>query len=524
MKRSWIRLLGVFGLIFILFGAVALVFFLNTFLASAAYAEIILGVVLLAVYMINFFGEATRNIWKKREVFYGVVGGFLLLLFLIGVNVIAQSKLGEKKFDLTVNKIHSLDKSSLKILKNLPEPIQIISFVVDPRSKSLLTDLIQKYTYRTNKISFQSIDPDKDPNILKKYDANVGEIVLYNTKTQKVVKLSKNQISEQEMTTAIRRDLSGGEKKIYILQGHGEPDIDDDKTEKGMYLAQLLLKREGYTVAPLELAKTLKVPADANAVIAWGEESPISEPEEMVLENYLSQGGKLVLGLDPLIAPSHDHLMNSGFEELLANYGLKLGRSIIVQVLSFQGRRIRSGTVVGVNYTKNPIVKDMKGNLTQFSVAQPVFESKTYKGKAKRQALVSTGDQTSTETNIKALLKQTSTSKTNGHLGGPYPVGQISELKYSSGKTGKLVVYGDADFGRNNLIQSEYNRDLFLNTLGYLLGQPEGVTIRPKAWKTSTLDITNEQKRGVYFASIFVIPQLIILLGLGIWTLRRNRV
>jgi len=523
MKSVWIRTFGIFGLIFVFFGAVAAIFFRDTFLAPAAYVEIALGLIAIGVYGFFFFKEAAESLWKRRDLLYGVLGGLLGLFILIGLNVVAQSQLGERKFDLTVNRLHSLSEASIQVAKDAKNEIQVLSFVSDPRSRTLIKNLIDRYRYHNPAIEFSIVDPDRDPTALERYEAQLEQVVFFNRSSEKAVKLDRNQISEQEFTTALRRALVGESKQIYFLQGNAEPDLDDDQSQSGLFIARLLLEREGYQVRALDLSLTGQVPEDADLVIGWGAKNPTPESSSRILEAFVEDGGKLVLGIDPVIAPSRDRIMAHGYGGLLRRYGLETESAIILQIVNFQGQSLRSGTVIGMDYSEHPIVESMNGNMTQFSIAQPVRALKDFAKSSdwQREVLVSSGPQSGTETNIADLLRQSAAMGGNTALNGPHPIAQISERSLELGG-GALVVFGDADFALNNLIQSQFNRDLFLNTVGYLVGRPESISIRPKAWKTSTLDLSVDQKKGIYFASLFIIPQLIILFGLAIWSFRRQ--
>ena len=109
------------------------------------------------------------------------------------------------------------------------------------------------------------------------------------------------------------------------------------------------------------------------------------------------------------------------------------------------------------------------------------------------------------------------------------PIAQLAEMtigdqvKDALSKKAKLVVFGDADFANNQMIQGGFNRDLFLNSFNYLAGEEVTVAIRPKTWTSSTLEINESQRMVVYFASIFFIPELIMGLGVVIWLFRRSR-
>lgn len=523
------RLLGIYGIIFVIFGALAAFFFHQTFLAPAAYVEIIIGLILVGIYLFYYLGEATKNFWRKRDVFFGILGGFFLLLILVGVNVIAHSKWGEQKWDLTTNKIHSLSPESIETLDKLPISIDVVSFVTEPRAKSLFKNLIDKYQFQSEKIKFQQIDPDRDPEQLELLGAQVDQVVLMNPDSGKTINLGADQFNEQDLTTALRRLLIDEVKKVYFLSGRGEGSINDDKSSKGLFIAKLLLEREGYQVGELDLSQG--IPNDAAVIAAWGSQSPISEFEIQILEKYLENSGKLVIAQDPLLSAAKDRIIPSGWAALLKKYGLQFGDAVLIQNLQFQSQNIPSASVLGVSYTDQDIVKDLQGRLTQFPFAQSVdlFGASPV---GEQKALVLTAETVAAVKDLKVLSQKKELKNS-----GPYAVGRVvniaapstskdsdEEINSPSAKwKSQLVVFGDSEFGNNQQIQNAYNRDLFLNIFAYLLGEPDSILIRPKSWQTSTLQMSDGQKRGVYFASIFLVPQFIILLGLAIWAMRRGR-
>ena len=317
-------------------------------------------------------------------------------------------------------------------------------------------------------------------------------------------------------------------KKVYFLSGRGEGSINDDKSSKGLFIAKLLLEREGYQLGELDLSQG--IPNDAAVIAAWGSQSPISEFEIQILEKYLENSGKLVIAQDPLLSAAKDRIIPSGWAALLKKYGLQLGDAVLIQNLQFQSQNIPSASVLGVSYTDQDIVKDLQGRLTQFPFAQSVdlFGASPV---GEQKALVLTAETVAAVKDLKVLSQKKELKNS-----GPYAVGRVvniaapstskdsdEEINSPSAKwKSQLVVFGDSEFGNNQQIQNAYNRDLFLNIFAYLLGEPDSILIRPKSWQTSTLQMSDGQKRGVYFASIFLVPQFIILLGLAIWAMRRG--
>jgi ABC-type uncharacterized transport system involved in gliding motility auxiliary subunit len=527
--KNLARFLGGLGAIFFIFGMVATLMFQGQ-LRAVGYTQIALGIVGLGLFFFHFIGEVFKALSRKREAIFGIVGAFVILLILIGANVVAHSKWGERKFDTTTNKIHSLAPDSVALVKNLPAPISVVAFFAEgAREKDLLKDLVEKYSYISNQISFHIYDPDHEPALMQQYEAHADEVLVRNEKTKKTIKLTT--ISEQDLTTAIKRVNSITQKAVYFIQGHGEGDLDDDKTGQGLLIQKMLLENEGFKVSPLNLASQHEIPKDASMVIGWGAQRPYTKAEVDTLTTYLERGGSVILAQDPLVAPSKDKLMATGLDPLLEKYGFQFKPSIVLeyQIQLLRGKVINAKLAVS-DYAAHAISSRLnKQSVTEFFLVQPVLQSEGFKSAdVKRTQLVATSQNSWAETDMNALFVSQKPNP-EGKKAGPLPIGQIAEwttpasVKEPISAQGKLVVFGDADFGTNQLIQSGYNRDLILNTYGYLAGEEATVSIRPKNWTTSTLEIDLPQRRLIYYASIFVIPQLIMGLGVVIWLLRRGR-
>jgi ABC-type uncharacterized transport system involved in gliding motility auxiliary subunit len=89
----------------------------------------------------------------------------------------------------------------------------------------------------------------------------------------------------------------------------------------------------------------------------------------------------------------------------------------------------------------------------------------------------------------------------------------------------RIVAFGDADFASNNVVQQQlplYNVDLFGNTVSYLAGANELVSIRakePSAPRTVLLDAG--QRNLVLISTVLGLPLLVALAGVVMWWRRR---
>ena len=89
---------------------------------------------------------------------------------------------------------------------------------------------------------------------------------------------------------------------------------------------------------------------------------------------------------------------------------------------------------------------------------------------------------------------------------------------------GRVVVFGDVDFAGNEYIEAYRNRDLFVNSINWLIGDVEAISIRPSMSRHSSFDLSEEQFRTLRSLSLFVLPELIAVVGVVVWWSRRNPV
>ena len=95
------------------------------------------------------------------------------------------------------------------------------------------------------------------------------------------------------------------------------------------------------------------------------------------------------------------------------------------------------------------------------------------------------------------------------------------KLKWGTGD-GRLVVYGDTDFADNQTLSQVFNQDFFLNTVDWLAGETSTMAIRPRALRASRVNLTVNQFNTVFVASVLLLPELLLILGIVVWWERRN--
>ena len=85
----------------------------------------------------------------------------------------------------------------------------------------------------------------------------------------------------------------------------------------------------------------------------------------------------------------------------------------------------------------------------------------------------------------------------------------------------RIVVIGDSDFASNAILGIQRNKDLFMNTIGWLSQQENLIAIRPKEADDRRLTLTATQQQNIMWLSLIIIPGFIFASGVYTWWRRR---
>jgi ABC-type uncharacterized transport system involved in gliding motility auxiliary subunit len=85
----------------------------------------------------------------------------------------------------------------------------------------------------------------------------------------------------------------------------------------------------------------------------------------------------------------------------------------------------------------------------------------------------------------------------------------------------RVAVIGDSDFAAKSTLGIQGNRDLFMNTIGWLSQQENLISIRPKEADDRRITMTAAQQTNVAILSLFLIP--LCIFGTGVYTWWRRR-
>jgi len=305
----------------------------------------------------------------------------------------------------------------------------------------------------------------------------------------------------------------------YFVQGHGEVGLQAREGAPTLAQAAAALGQEGYRVEPLNLVQA-EIPEDANVLVLAGPQRALFPGEVEKLQDYLAEGGRLLL----LIGPRVD----AGLDPLLEEWGVVLGDDIILEASSIS-QLLGTGPAVALvtDYGDHPITAPLAAQrlMTLFPLARSV-ETQAREG-IQATPLLRTGPQSWGETSPE-LERGPLQFDPDQDKPGPLTLGvaltrrlDADQADTGSPQEARLVVIGNVNFALNGNLRQQGNRDLFLNTLNWLTEQTEQISIRPKSITDRRLTLTGQNFRWLVLGSTVLLPLAALGSGAALWWQRR---
>ncbi len=319
--------------------------------------------------------NSTRSRWIQT---------ILWLLILLFVNLLAENFF--YRIDLTAEKRYSLSPFSIRTADTLDRILTVKVYLEGEfpppikRFRDAIETMLQELkVYAGDRIQYQFIDPAENIELLQAF-ANRGiqpvpinvrnseleqsqkymlpvAVFTYNGQdeyidllkgatmpTGEVSTLKAEAELEYKIIAAIRRLLRGKKKIIAILQGHGEPTLDQLKelvTElKQFYLVNTVSVKNGDPIpaTKADMPDSLKAQIKGEGVdvlLVLQPDSAFTEREKYEIDQFIMRGGKVLWCFDQQRVnlqngPSTlSQLRQLNLDDLCMNYGFKVNTDLI---------------------------------------------------------------------------------------------------------------------------------------------------------------------------------------------------
>jgi gliding motility-associatede transport system auxiliary component len=439
-----------------------------------------------------------------------LMGLEVIFLVVVAVSVETFFTRGNHRFDLTPEKKYSLSEVTTQALHSLTQPVQATLFY-RRGDREKYDELLGLMAQESSFFSYQLFDLDRAPGLAQRYGVTAYGATVVETADNRI---SLPLADEERMLNAFLR-VSQSEKTIYFLVGHGENDPVDAEERTGYGVLRKVLETENYRVRPLPLVQVRTVPRDADLIIVSGPKEELIAEELDALSTYFTAGGNALFMLDPYTVP--------GLSRYLAQFGFVLQDDVVVD----DQNQVAGGEPL------MPMISDFAREVFPRQLhgepMLPVVRSvRVQDGKARAFAFSS--EASWALKNRERAERNELAFKVGEDEHGPLPVAAVATV--GKEKAGKIVVMGDSDFVDNFYARVPGNVDLFMNTVGWMLGRQEMVALGrapnvPSSKRVSTpkqsLYLTASQSRTFFWLMVVVEPALVFLVGMAVFARRRKK-
>lgn len=465
---------------------------------------------------------------------------FILVLVLVMIFValnLFMHNLDLAPLDFSQEQLYTLTDESKEKVKDIDKDVNI--YFVGYTDEDSNLDLAKQYHNANEKITAEAVDANSRPDLVEKYGIESGsegiivecgdksqvltasDLYTYDTTTYEQIS-----IAEEKLTSAIMSVTTDDVPKVYFLEGYSNYSLSENMYYLGMYLSN-----EINEVDTLNVLTTGSISDDCDTLVITTPSKDFDDVATKAITDYINRGGN-ILWLNAAVAQAQNF---PNVNSILALYGVEpfeVGRIVETDTSKMA---LNSPYVIIPELEYTDVTKDLYNttgvifiNATKINVNEDNLE--TLKVNKVDLAVTSDGSYFQSD-----LTGQTDASdeETGSFVVGAELDKTITEANEETGTqavTSKLVIYGENDFisdyqvaqnSQYSAIQLGYNRDLMLNSIAYLVDRPEDITAR-KSTGTVTYTAT-EQQDLIIRCIIFVVPLLIILVGIIVWQVRRRK-
>jgi ABC-type uncharacterized transport system involved in gliding motility auxiliary subunit len=246
-------------------------------------------------------------------------------------------------------------------------------------------------------------------------------------------------------------------------------------------------------------------------LVLAGPRQELSQGEAGRLQSYLTRAGRVAVLLEPEPAPALD--------AWLRPLGVIPGGGAVIDT-SGAGQNVGGGprTPLALGYADHPVTRGFE-IATMYSGARPL-EIDRAPQVGKQVALAQTGPRSfaTTSGDPEPRFEEGRDAR------GPLTLAVATTIGAQSGSDdeARLVVYGDSDFVSNAFLGRQGNRDLFLRSLSWLMGEGKSAIVAVDDRENRRVELTSAMRNWMYVINLGVLPLVPLLAGVIVF-LRSRR-
>lgn len=472
-----------------------------------------------------------------------------MLIIVIVVNILGFNYYMRRDYSRSQKFV--LSDQTRQVLKQIKKPLKVIIYF-SPTSRTadiaLYNDVFNffkeiQFSLRKN-IEIEAVNPAQDFNRARemqakyKFGADENVVVLdYDGKSELIPVMNMAQwdqtpvisgdpprivafTGEQELTSALIGLLAPDDRKVYFLQGHGEPDF-----AAGVDLSFLkdFISRQNIKALPVNLSKAESFPKDAGAIVIIGAKYDPSDTEFSLLDLYWQKNGSFLIYLDPEgNTPKLAAFLEARGIKPMNNRVLRTQRispTIIVIVSIVNAifvpdtpptRRLGELNVTLLGKTQSLDLVRQTAEAAKIGLRPLMIANTEYWGEVNYVSDEKTGVKFDEGVDIKGPVIIAASAEKGG----------VDDENVAL-RSARLVVVGSKDCVLDQAI-NPLNVDFFLSSLNWMLDRGKLSGISPKNVRQFYLLLSDSQVSMLAVYTMFAIPGVVALLGIIAWWRRRK--
>lgn len=462
--------------------------------------------------------------FTKKSTLYGANQAFIVLLVL-GILVCVNYAAKEHSFrkDFTRSGLNSLSPQTKKVLRELDKEVKVFYFN-SQQEKEKNEAIFKNYAHETKRFRYQFVDTGKEPTLTQSMEVKRNDTAIFILDgTNKKVKVEG--ATEEKLTNGLIKLLRTKDQIVYFTSGHLEKRLDSSDTDAdGLSFARAELEKQGYSVKELNLMSAGKIPDDISVLGIVSPQSAFYPKEIEIIGEWMAKGGSVFIALDLDVVASG---LSKGAQQIASiakKYGVEVHDKMLVDPTS-KAANVEPQVLLGFSASKeHPITKDFPTS-TLGIVANFFFPLTSYLTNTKIEGIETTSlaktSQQAWAISDWATLKKGLVSFQKGKD----LMGQM-DLAYAVEKAAekiRMVIFANARFAVNGVIDKAANRDLFLNSFAWLTKDEQFISIRAKEQDNDQLQASNNMLSLVFILTVLFLPVFVLVYGLVVWWRRSKQ-
>ena len=332
-----------------------------------------------------------------------IVQLIVLTAIVIVVNLISNQLYF--RLDFTEDNRYTFSQATENVLDELDGVVTVKAYFSEDLPSQLLKtkqdfeDQLVEYENQSNgNIVFEFISPNESEELeqeaqqqgvrpvminvterdqVQQMRAYLGAVLKMDDRTEVIPVIQPGAAMEYDLTTAIKKISVQDKPKIGLIQGYGEPPL--------QAVAQLMQQLSVlYEVEPFNIRDTTLVPSYYRSLIWMGPTDTINPVDFTKLDQYLNQGGGILVGYSAVQGDLQQGMLSStgetGMRSWLSSKGIDIGNNFVVDAncaaVSVQQRQgfftINSQVEfpyfpIASNFADNPITGGLESVVFQFA-------------------------------------------------------------------------------------------------------------------------------------------------------------